>query len=59
MITQSWLTPWGFQLKSLPNSEELEEVTKIIILEIIKNIEYIKKNSSSLLGCKRGIQTGG
>ena len=43
MITQSWLTPWGFQLKSLPNSEELEEGTKIIILAIIKNIELVKK----------------
>ena len=39
MITQSWLTPWGFQLKSLPNSEELEEVTKIIILAIVENID--------------------
>ena len=43
MITQSWLTPWGFQLKSLPNSEELEEVKRIIIFPITENIEYIKK----------------
>lgn len=25
---QSWLTPWGYQTKPLPNSEELEEVAK-------------------------------
>jgi len=25
---QSWLTPWGYQLKPLSNSEELEEVAK-------------------------------